>query len=190
MNEALNKAAQEAVCEELHTGFEEADLQPTPEGALPAAWGDMLNLARAELPARAENVAVARAFVAALVAARPEANWDITVSTLEEIRVAVSEAVSNAIIHGYAEDPKRTVKLKAEQYQYALVIEVVDDGIGIADIARAREPDFTTGQEHLGLGFAFMESFMDELEVKSAPGRGTAVTLIKYFPAENLRVQA
>lgn len=54
--------------------------------------------------------------------------------------------------------------------------------MGIADIAKAREPDFTTGQEHLGLGFAFMESFMDELDVKSAPGEGTVVSLLRKLP--------
>ncbi len=146
------------------------------------AFGAELNFARLEFAARAENVATARTLVAALIAARPEPNWDITVAALEEIKVAVSEAVSNAVIHGYGEDASRLVTLTVRQYQFALVVQVADDGVGIADIARAREPDFTTGQEHLGLGFAFMESFMDELDVQSAPGEGTVVSLLRKLP--------
>ncbi len=147
-----------------------------------AAFGAELNFAELKFAARAENVALARSLVAALIAARPEANWDITVAVLEEIKVAVSEAVSNAVIHGYAEDPTRLVTLSVRQYQFALLVQVADEGVGIADIAKAREPDFTTGQEHLGLGFAFMESFMDELDIRSAPGRGTLVSLVRLLP--------
>lgn len=150
----------------------------------PAAWGDKLNWVQMDFPAKAENVAVARAFAAGVIAARPEANWDITVSALEEVKVAVSEAVSNAIIHGYAENPACMVRLLIYQFQYALAVQVSDAGVGIADIAKAREPSFSTGQEHLGLGFAFMESFTDDMTVESAPGRGTTVTLIKLFPGD------
>lgn len=152
------------------------------EIAAKAAFGAELNFAELKFAARAENVALARSLVAALIAARPEANWDITVAVLEEIKVAVSEAVSNAVIHGYAEDPTRLVTLSVRQYQFALLVQVADEGVGIADIAKAREPDFTTGQEHLGLGFAFMESFMDELDIRSAPGRGTLVSLVRLLP--------
>lgn len=182
MNEVLN--------ERLAGRLRDIEDNCPPAFGAPAAWGERLNWARLQLPARAENVAVARAFVAGLIAARPEANWDITVATLEEVKVAVSEAVSNAIIHGYAEDAAQTVRLGVWQYQYALLVQVSDEGVGIPDIARAREPDFTTGQEHLGLGFAFMESFMDDLAVESAPGEGTIVTLTKLFPAEKLGEQA
>ncbi len=148
-----------------------------------AKWGSLLNGARLLLPARAENVAVARAFLSAMIAARPEDGWDITVSALDELKVALSEAVSNAIIHGYGSRADKNVCLKVYQYRYALVVQVIDNGVGIADIDRAREPDFTTGQEHLGLGFAFMESFTDGLNVESAVNCGTCVTLVKLFKA-------
>lgn len=148
----------------------------------PGALGQAVNWAEVKLPARAENVAVARAFVMGLMAARSESNWDVTVSVLDEVKVAVSEAVSNAIIHGYANDEARAVRIYVEQYARALVVQVVDDGVGIADVERAKQPDFSTKEEHLGLGFAFMESFMHEVWVKSAPGVGTEVTLVKYFP--------
>lgn len=144
--------------------------------------GEPLNWAELKLPAKAENVAVSRAFVAGLIAAKGEPAWDVTVGALDEIKVAVSEAVSNAIIHAYARDESQTVRILAELYPRALLVQVQDSGIGIADIARARCPDFTTGEGHLGLGFAFMESFMDEVQVESAPGVGTTVWLVKYFP--------
>lgn len=177
--------------------------------------GALLNEAVLEFAARGENVALARAVVTSLVANCREPAWDMTVSTLEEIKVAVSEAVSNAIIHGYkgaAENQDEnsggnavnavnavnmgnvvntvntvnTVKMRFRQYKFAFEIEVADEGVGIADVARAMEPDFSTGVEHLGLGFAFMQSFMDEVRVESAPGRGTVVLLRKRL-AEPLR---
>lgn len=147
-----------------------------------AAWGEVLNFARLSFAACAENVSLARSTVAAMIAARPEDNWDVTLACLEEIKVAVSEAVSNAIIHGYGGDNSQTVRLTVCQYQFALLVQVADRGVGIADIAKAREPDFTTGAEHLGLGFAFMETFCDEVLVQSTPNEGTTVTLLKLFP--------
>jgi stage II sporulation protein AB (anti-sigma F factor) len=64
-------------------------------------------------------------------------------------------------------------------YQYALQVKVCDDGVGIADVQQAMEPEFTTGEEHLGLGFAFMSSFMDDVQVDSRLGCGTTVTMLK-----------
>lgn len=163
-------------CMDIHT-----DWLPTQE-IKPALWGECLNWAELKLPAVAENVAVARAFITGMIAARTEPSWDITVSVLDEVKVAVSEAVSNAIIHGYGRDKTKVVSLYAEQFVGALRVRVADSGVGIADIERARRPDFTTEQEHLGLGFAFMESFMDEVEVESTPDMGTVVTLVKLLP--------
>lgn len=140
-----------------------------------APWGARLNWAQLNIPAQAENVAVVRSFLSGMMAARS----DVTLSALDEVKVAVSEAVSNAIIHGYARDSTQVVEVLVQQYQLALVVQVADRGAGIADIEQARRPDFTTGQEHLGLGFAFMESFTDEMQVQSAPGVGTVVTLVK-----------
>lgn len=157
-----------------------------PEEGREAGFGGLLNEVSLDFAARGENVALARSLVAALVANCREPAWDITVSLLEEIKVAVSEAVSNAIIHGYRNAADKAVRMHMWQYKYAFVICVIDDGVGIADVKRAMEPDFTTGAEHLGLGFAFMNSFMDEVMVDSALGRGTRVTLIKRL-AEPLR---
>lgn len=173
----MNKAAEK--CVELHT-----DLLINEEAA-PAAWGARLNRAELSFSAVAENVALARAFITGLVAARTEPGWDVTVAILDEVRVAVSEAVSNAIIHGYGRDNTKEVSLYAELFEGALRVRVADNGVGIADIELARRPDFTTGQDHLGLGFAFMESFMDEVEVKSTLGRGTVVTLLKLLPQKS-----
>lgn len=168
----------------LHTQRATAFLQHT------ATWGKRLNWANLVLPAKAENVAVARAFLTGLIAAREEDSWDVTLELLEELKVAVSEAVSNAIIHAYGKDATRELEIFVEQYEFALSVCVADDGVGIADVARAREPDFTTGDEHLGLGFAFMETFTDIMQVDSELGLGTKVTLVKLLSPPHGRTNA
>ena len=142
-------------------------------------YGGLLNELHLDFAAHSENVALARSLVAALIANCQQAEWDITLSALEEIKVAVSEAVSNAIIHGYQGEPGRSVHMELLLYQYALQVKVCDDGVGIADVQQAMEPEFTTGEEHLGLGFAFMSSFMDDVQVDSRLGCGTTVTMLK-----------
>lgn len=128
-----------------------------------------------------ENVSLARMMVAALAA-----QADLTIADLDEIKVAVSEAVSNAIIHGYQNDPSRIVEVAAELSPNELHIEVKDDGIGIENIELAMQPNYSESEERMGLGFSFMQSFMDSVEVISAPGKGTRVILVKLFstPAE------
>lgn len=123
---------------------------------------------------RSENVALARLLAAALVAER-----DMTVADLDEIKVVVSEAVSNAIIHGYQNDPDRWVEMGLTLSASRLMIDIHDDGVGIEDIEQAMQPNFSTMDERMGLGFAFMTSFMDKVDVVSAPGSGTTVTMIK-----------
>lgn len=162
-------------CMDIHTDWR------AQESPAPAVWGERLNWAELKFPAVAENVALARAFIVGIITVGENPAWEVTVSSLDEIKVAVSEAVSNAIIHGYGRDKTKVVSLYVEQFDRAIRVRVEDCGVGIADIARARQPDFTTGQEHLGLGFAFMESFTDELSVQSDLGRGTVVTLVKLF---------
>lgn len=146
-----------------------------------AHYGGRVNWAELAIPARAENVALARSFLAGMLAQCAGPGWEMTLGTLDELKVALSEAVSNAIIHGYGRDEKQVVRVCVEQYEWALVVQVMDSGVGIADIEQARRPDYTTGAEHLGLGFAFMESFCDEVQVQSALGLGTVVTLVKLF---------
>lgn len=144
-----------------------------------ADFGALLNELQLDFAARSENVALARSLVAAVIANCRQPEWDITLSALEEIKVAVSEAVSNAIIHGYQNRPGQSVHMQLRLYQQALQVQIRDEGVGIADVQQAMEPEFTTGEEHLGLGFAFMSSFMDEVEVQSAPGQGTTVLMLK-----------
>ena len=119
------------------------------------------------------NVGVARMAVATFAAGS-----GFTVPDVEEIKVAVSEAVSNAVLHAYP-DGSGEVVVRAFAEGGSLLVEVEDQGIGIRDLAKAREPGFTTAPDHMGLGFSFMESFMDDLSLESSPGRGTTVRMVK-----------
>ncbi|MDI6906330.1 MAG: anti-sigma F factor [Thermoanaerobacterales bacterium] len=132
------------------------------------------NRLRMAFDSRPENVGLARVAVAALAS-----QLDFTVSELDDIKGAVSEAVSNAIIHGYRERSGETVRLDAILTEHGLEVMVEDEGEGIQDVTQAQVPGFTSTPERLGLGFAFMESFMDTVEVISAPGQGTRVRLTK-----------
>ena len=124
----------------------------------------------------AENESFARVVVAAFaVQLRP------TVSEIADIKTAVSEAVTNAIVHGY-EGSIGQVTLKAKiQDRNLLSIEISDQGKGIPDITQAMEPFYTTHpeQERSGMGFAVMQTFMDDLSVDSTPGAGTTVRMSK-----------
>ena len=109
---------------------------------------------------------------------------DPTLEELNDIKTAVSEAVTNAIVHGYPDQlGKIVMKLKLLENN-TLEITVRDWGKGIEDIQQARQPLFTTGgEERSGMGFTIMESFMDRLTVKSTPGRGTTVTMRRRISA-------
>ena len=107
---------------------------------------------------------------------------DPTVEELSDIKTAVSEAVTNAIVHGYREKMGKIYITATITDKNIIRIKIRDNGVGIEDIEKAREPLFTTlGGERAGLGFAVMESFMDKVKVRSAPGRGTTVTLEKLI---------
>ncbi len=121
-----------------------------------------------------ENVALARITVAAFAA-----QLDLTLEDLEEIKVATSEAVSNAIIHGYNNDPNKIVTVIATTTENSLEIAIEDEGKGIPDIARAMQPAYSTDPERMGLGFVFMQSFMDRVDVQSVVNKGTRVLLVK-----------
>lgn len=114
--------------------------------------------------------------------------YDLTLDALDEIKIALSEAVSNCMIHGYGdrEDEEVTVTMAVENRQ--LTIQVEDHGIGIADIAQAMEPAYSTREEHMGLGFVFMQTFMDHIEVFSTPGEGTTVVMQKLLPATEQQI--
>lgn len=128
------------------------------------------------VPALAENVGLCR-----LVAAAFAAQWPFTVADLDEIKVAVSEAVTNAVVHAYPQGGG-VVRLTGRARNGVLELVVEDRGVGIADLDAARTPRSTTDPERLGLGFAFMESLMDELVVESRVGQGTTVRLRRNIP--------
>ncbi len=136
-----------------------------------------LNSCKLVFPAKSVNEGYARAAAAAFAALA-----DPTVEELSDLRTAVSEAVTNAIVHGYRET-NGAVTVDMTLYEGGLLrVKVRDKGVGIEDVEKAREPLFTTaGGERSGLGFTVMESFCDRVTVRSAPGRGTAVTLDKYI---------
>lgn len=143
---------------------------------------DMVNEMRLDFPARPENEAFARLAVSGFMLP-----LNPTLEELADVKTAVSEAVTNAIVHGYR-GARGTVRLRA-CYDEAgeLRIDVSDRGCGIRDVARAREPFFTTSpdEERSGMGFTVMESFMDSLDVRSAEGRGTTVRLTKRVGARD-----
>ena len=111
---------------------------------------------------------------------------DPTVEELTDIRTAVSEAVTNAIVHGYKEKMGKIYITVSIFENSSIRIKIKDKGVGIADIKKAMEPLYTTaGDERAGLGFAVMESFTDKIRVYSKEGKGTIVTLIKKIHGKN-----
>ena len=124
-----------------------------------------------EFPSRSSNEGLARS-----VAACFAAQMDPTLNELEDIKTAVSEAVTNAIVHGYP-DSIGKVQIKMRIYEgNMLELVIKDHGRGIPDVNKAREPMFTTGgEERSGMGFTIMESFMTTFSVSSVPGKGTTV---------------
>ena len=131
------------------------------------------NYIKLEFPARAVNEGFARAAVAAFVS-----QLDPTLTELGDLKTAVSEAVTNVVVHAYP-DSLGVVQLRARILPGGeLELVVKDKGVGIEDVERARTPLYTTGgEERSGMGFTIMEGFTDKLRVRSAPGRGTTVTM-------------
>ena len=124
----------------------------------------------------AENVGIARLLIASL-----GGQLDLSLNDIEELKVAVSEAVSNAIIHGYQNRSNHIVYLDLEVSDDTLKIVVRDEGCGIPDVEKAMQPAFSTDPDRMGLGFVFMQSFMDDLQVESNVGLGTTVTMKKLL---------
>lgn len=127
-----------------------------------------------------QNESFARIVVSGFIAP-----LDPTVGELNDVKTAVSEAVTNAIIHGYeGKSGKIHLNLKADS-QKVVTIEVLDNGIGILDISEARAPLYTSKpeMERSGMGFTVMETFMDSIEIFSESGKGTKVTMTKKIGA-------
>ena len=133
-----------------------------------------------EFLSKSSNEAFARVVAAAFVS-----QLDPTIEELADVRTAVSEAVTNAIIHGY-EDMIGTIRMVCRLYERSVEIEISDEGKGIEDIEQAMQPLYTSKpeMERSGMGFTVMESFMDMVRVRSEPGKGTTVTLYKTFSSE------
>ena len=134
-----------------------------------------LSTVKITFPSRSVNEGFARSALSAFAA-----QADPTLDELADVKTAVSEAVTNCIVHAYA-NTIGPITLTAALYEDGtLRVAVADKGCGIPDVSKAMEPLFTTGgAERAGLGFAVMESFMDSVKVRSAPGKGTRVTLSK-----------
>ena len=133
------------------------------------------NEMRLIIPSRSANESFARAAVASFIS-----QLDPTMEELSDVKTAVSEAVTNCIVHAYRESIGK-IYIAARIYDDGRAsIRVRDAGCGIEDVKQAMEPMFTTGgSDRAGLGFAVMDSFMDKLKIRSAPGKGTTVTLEK-----------
>lgn len=133
------------------------------------------NEMKLEFTSKTSNEAFARITVAAFVS-----QLDPTIDELSDIKTAVSEAVTNSIIHGY-EDEEGIVRIVAKLFGNSIEIEISDNGKGIKNVEEAMKPLYTSkpNLERSGMGFTIMESFMDDIKVESAIGLGTKVTMRK-----------
>ena len=136
----------------------------------------MSNILEVKFSAKSENESLSRVIVASFAA-----KLDPTLDEISDIKTAVSEAVTNAIIHGYEEDESKFVYLRCEIKDRTIKVVVEDRGKGIEDIEQAMQPMYTSKPEleRSGMGFSFMESFMDKLDVISIKDEGTKVVMTK-----------
>ncbi|MEA4911594.1 MAG: anti-sigma F factor [Oscillospiraceae bacterium] len=137
------------------------------------------NIFRLVFPSRSCNESFARTAVAAFASA-----LDPTIDELADLRTAVSEAVTNCIVHAYKEE-YGLIYINARVSGQTVTVSVRDKGCGIEDVEKAMQPTFTTaqGSERAGLGFSVMQAFTDSVKVRSTPGKGTTVTLKKRIAA-------
>ena len=141
------------------------------------------NEMKLEFLSRSNNESFARITVAAFVS-----SLDPTIEELADIKTAVSEAVTNSIVHGY-EDKLGIINLKCKIQDRTVTIEISDNGKGIENIEMAKQPLYTSkpNLERSGMGFTIMESFMDSMKVESIVGLGTKVTLVKTIKTEEIK---
>lgn len=132
---------------------------------------------RMEVESRSSNEEFARVAVAVFMS-----RLDPTMEEIDDVKTAVSEAVTNAVIHGY-QGKDGIIYIQVAIEGQLLSVEIRDLGVGIRDVEKAMEPMYTTDTtgERSGMGFSFMEAFMDDLQVLSAPGAGTCVVMDKRF---------
>ena len=133
----------------------------------------MTNNFKMQIPAISQNEAFARNTISAFVL-----SLSPTIEEINDIKTAISEAVTNCVVHAY--DAEGIITIEAEIKDNVLFVTISDNGKGITDIEKAREPMFTSGgDERSGMGFTIMETFMDSVEITSTVGQGTSVTMTK-----------
>ena len=135
------------------------------------------NKFKLSFPSKSINESFARMAVSAFCM-----QFDPTIEQINDIKTAVSEAVTNCVVHAYP-DQIGTIYITADIKENTLIISVKDKGVGISDVKKAMEPMFTidTQNERAGLGFAVMQAFMDKVKVFSNPGKGTRVVMTKII---------
>lgn len=138
----------------------------------------MKNQMHLQFSALSQNESFARVTVAAFIA-----QLDPTMDEITEIKTVVSEAVTNSIIHGYENNPNGIVYIDVEIENGLVEMVIRDEGVGIPDVAEARQPLYTSKPEleRSGMGFTIMENFMDEVEIDSQPGSGTEIRVKKHL---------
>ena len=142
----------------------------------------MRNQIELAFPSNAANESLARMVISAfLVQKNP------TMSVISEVRTAVSEAVTNAVVHAYGGEIGRIMLRAGIDEKNILTIDIEDYGCGMEDVRKSMQPFYTTqpDQERTGIGFTLMQSFMDDVKVYSSPGSGTTVRLIRRLEEEN-----
>ena len=139
------------------------------------------NFMKLQFASRSENEAFARVTVAAFFS-----QLDPTIDEMTEVKTVVSEAVTNAIIHGYNNDPDGIITIVSEIHGDTITISVEDEGAGIDDLDQALQPLYTSKPEleRSGMGFTIMENFMDQLDVRSSVGHGTTVMMTKRIESK------
>lgn len=142
----------------------------------------MKNEMKTQFLAKSENVIFARTVSVGFLV-----NLNLEMSIINEIKTVISEAVTNAIVHGYLNNPEQWVELAMKYDDSYIYIEVSDHGVGIEDIEKAKEPLFSTkvDEERAGLGFTIMEVFTDYLDVQSSNNTGTIVSMKKKYYESN-----
>ncbi len=142
----------------------------------------MDNYMKLEIPSKSKNESFARVVVAAFAS-----QLDPTMEEISDIKTAVSEAVTNSIIHGYI-NKIESIIIEARLIQNKLEIVVIDYGIGIDDIGKAREPLYTSKPEleRSGMGFTIMEKFMDQVDIQSETGKGTVIKMVKIIKQNSI----
>lgn len=136
----------------------------------------LINEMNIDFLSKSQNESFARVVASLFVA-----QLDPTLDELADIKTAVSEAVTNSIIHGYESAQDKIISMRCKLFSQGIEIKISDTGIGISDIAMARKPLFTSkpDQERSGMGFTVMETFMDKVSIESKPKYGTTVTMYK-----------